>query len=217
MWIPSPTPMARPKQILLVDDNPDDVELTLCAFKRADLAVQVEVARDGVEARTAKAREEAQRVAQVGSWEWQAGDTIFIPPLSWHKHVNETDQPARYYAASSAPLFERLPTMPGVSIDPVFQRHYPVQGAALGHLLGYVRDVDVTNLRRLLRQATVVPIDDATSARALGLMDSFFLSHGLVIPDALIAATALEHGLTLYTRNVRDFQVIPSLTLVRPY
>ena len=48
-------------------------------------------------------------------------------------------------------------------------------------------------------------------------MDSFFLSHGLVIPDALIAATALEHGLALYTRNVRDFQMIPSLTLVRPY
>ena len=75
----------------------------------------------------------------------------------------------------------------------------------------------LAQVRRLLRQATVVPIDDATSARALGLMDSYFLSHGLVIPDALIAATALEHGLTLYTRNVRDFQMIPSLILVRPY
>jgi predicted nucleic acid-binding protein len=38
----------------------------------------------------------------------------------------------------------------------------------------------------------------------------------LLIADALIAATALELGLTLYTRNVRDFQMIPGL-VVRPY
>jgi predicted nucleic acid-binding protein len=48
-------------------------------------------------------------------------------------------------------------------------------------------------------------------------MDSFFLSHGLLIADALIAATALELGLTLYTPNVRDFQLIPALKVVRPY
>lgn len=36
--------------LLLVEDNPDDVELTLRAFKRAHLANPVTVARDGVEA-----------------------------------------------------------------------------------------------------------------------------------------------------------------------
>jgi two-component system response regulator len=36
--------------ILLVEDNPDDVELTLQAFKTANLANAVHVARDGVEA-----------------------------------------------------------------------------------------------------------------------------------------------------------------------
>ncbi|MGA2287454.1 response regulator [Bradyrhizobium sp.] len=36
--------------ILLVEDNPDDVELTLHAFKMANLGNQVHVARDGVEA-----------------------------------------------------------------------------------------------------------------------------------------------------------------------
>ena len=75
----------------------------------------------------------------------------------------------------------------------------------------------LAQVRQLLQQATVVPLDAATSRRALELMDWFFLSHGLLIPDALIAATALEHHLTLYTRNVRDFQMVRSLTVVQPY
>ena len=35
--------------------------------------------------------------------------------------------------------------------------------------------------------------------------------------DALIAATALEQGLTLITRNERDFQWIPELSIVNPF
>ena len=75
----------------------------------------------------------------------------------------------------------------------------------------------LTEVRRLLRQLTIVPIDAAVSQTALQLMDSYFLSHGLSIPDAFIAATALENGLILYTRNVRDLQTIPSLVVARPY
>jgi predicted nucleic acid-binding protein len=48
-------------------------------------------------------------------------------------------------------------------------------------------------------------------------MQRFYLSHGLLIPDALIAATALDYGVTLYTKNVRHFLMIPGLTVVRPY
>lgn len=38
------------KTILLVEDNPDDVKLTLHAFRRLNLANEIIVARDGVEA-----------------------------------------------------------------------------------------------------------------------------------------------------------------------
>jgi two-component system response regulator len=37
-------------EILLVEDNPDDVELTLLALRREKLANRIEVARDGEEA-----------------------------------------------------------------------------------------------------------------------------------------------------------------------
>jgi CheY-like chemotaxis protein/DNA-binding XRE family transcriptional regulator len=43
-------PTARLIEILLVEDNPDDVEMTLQAFKKARFANRVQVVRDGAEA-----------------------------------------------------------------------------------------------------------------------------------------------------------------------
>jgi two-component system response regulator len=40
----------RPRTLLLVDDSPDDVTLTLWAFKKCHLDAAITVARDGVEA-----------------------------------------------------------------------------------------------------------------------------------------------------------------------
>lgn len=36
-------------------------------------------------------------------------------------------------------------------------------------------------------------------------------------PDALIAATALEHGLALVTRNRRDFERVNGLRVLDPH
>jgi two-component system, response regulator len=42
--------MSEPVEILLVEDNPDDVELALRAFARINLTNRIHVARDGEEA-----------------------------------------------------------------------------------------------------------------------------------------------------------------------
>jgi len=76
---------------------------------------------------------------------------------------------------------------------------------------------ELRQIQQFLRQVTSLPVSASISQAAHQLMESFSLSHGLQIPDALIAATALEHGLTLYTKNRRHFQMISGLTVHRPY
>jgi predicted nucleic acid-binding protein len=61
------------------------------------------------------------------------------------------------------------------------------------------------------RQAALLPLTEPISRRATALMEAMVLSHGLQLGDALIAATALEHGLTLLTGNVRHFAAVPGL------
>jgi predicted nucleic acid-binding protein len=48
----------------------------------------------------------------------------------------------------------------------------------------------------------------------LRLMKLYAISHGLRIPDALIAATAMEENLTLVTANIKHFSFIKDLSLL---
>lgn len=43
------------------------------------------------------------------------------------------------------------------------------------------------------------------------LIDAYALSHGVQLGDALIAATALEHDLTVFTANAKHFGAIDGL------
>jgi predicted nucleic acid-binding protein len=46
---------------------------------------------------------------------------------------------------------------------------------------------------------------------------AYHLSHGLGLLDALIAACAVGHSATLYTFNVKHYQVVPGLVTAQPY
>jgi len=63
------------------------------------------------------------------------------------------------------------------------------------------------------RSATLWPLTEAITRRATDLMESLVLSHGLQMGDALISATALEHGLVVLTGNVKHFGAVQGLQL----
>jgi toxin FitB len=71
-------------------------------------------------------------------------------------------------------------------------------------------DADV--LRRLLSRMRELSIDSSIAERAGALKRTTQVP----TPDALIAATALEHGLALMTRNERHFGRVPGLELLPP-
>jgi len=79
---------------------------------------------------------------------------------------------------------------------------------------------NLTELRRLdavFESFRTIHISEEASRQALHWMKAYRLSHGLTIPDALIAATAQISGLSLYTKNTKHFQMIPLLQIIRPY
>jgi len=84
-------------------------------------------------------------------------------------------------------------------------------------LQGGARDkVELRRVEKFLSRFVLITFSDAVSRRAITLMQQYRLSHGLALPDALIAATALENDETLATSNVRDFEFISGLQTISP-
>ena len=59
----------------------------------------------------------------------------------------------------------------------------------------------------------ILPVSAAISDRAMQLIDAYTLSHSVQLGDALIAATALEFGLTVLTANTKHFGAIEGLRI----
>jgi len=74
------------------------------------------------------------------------------------------------------------------------------------------RTAEERHIRRLLEPMVDIPVDALVAERAGRLRRGTDRR----LPDALIAATALEHGLTLVTRNTRHFEGIRGLRLRAP-
>jgi predicted nucleic acid-binding protein len=71
-------------------------------------------------------------------------------------------------------------------------------------------------LERVLPTVSVLPYD-APVARTFGRIQAALArtGRGLADADAIIAATAVHHGLTLVTGNIRHFGRVPGLRIDR--
>lgn len=68
-------------------------------------------------------------------------------------------------------------------------------------------------IEKFLARFATVRLNPTISDLAVDLIRQYRLSHGLLMPDALIAATALSLNEPLATKNQRDYRFIAGLTL----
>jgi len=90
------------------------------------------------------------------------------------------------------------------------------QISALELLVGARDKRDLADIDTFLSAYVIVPLQGLIGTRAYELLKLYAKSHGLHVFDSLIAATAIEEGLTLVTKNRRHFGVIKGLNLEVP-
>ena len=78
---------------------------------------------------------------------------------------------------------------------------------------GALNKRELAKIKSRMQQLEIVNLNHAISEEALNLIERYAKSHGLHIPDALIAATAICRGIQLLTYNVKDFNFIEDITL----
>ena len=89
--------------------------------------------------------------------------------------------------------------------------------SAMELIAGCRNKAEIEKIQNLGADFTLIHLTPLASAKAYMLTLAYSKSHGLAIPDALIAATAITQELELATDNERHFKMIPELTVKCPY
>jgi len=90
------------------------------------------------------------------------------------------------------------------------------QVSALELIVGARDQKELASIDAFLSAYVIVPLRDSTGKRTYELLKLYAKPHGLHVFDSLVAATAIEEGFTLVTRNRRHFGVIKGLSLDVP-
>ena len=78
---------------------------------------------------------------------------------------------------------------------------------------GALNKAELKKIKRHLSSIRIFQIEEEISILASDLIERYAKSHGLQIPDALIAATSINRDLQLYTGNTKDFIYIKNIRL----
>ena len=83
-------------------------------------------------------------------------------------------------------------------------------------IVGCRNKMELRTLEKFLKNFQIVPLDTVISNKALELLRQYRLSHGLLVADSLIAATACNQNWALVTKNQKHYKFINELNLL-PY
>jgi predicted nucleic acid-binding protein len=83
-------------------------------------------------------------------------------------------------------------------------------------IVGCRNKSELRTLEKFLKKFQVVPLDAAISNKAVELLQQYRLSHGLLVADSLIAATATSLNWAFVTKNQKHYRFISGLNLL-PY
>ncbi len=83
-------------------------------------------------------------------------------------------------------------------------------------IVGASNKSELNKINSDVHQFQIALIDNAVSQLAIDLLRNYTLSHGLSLPDALIAATSIVARLDLFTYNVKHYKFIDGINLYTP-
>ena len=99
-------------------------------------------------------------------------------------------------------------------LESIGLNHILIPSVAVMELIQGTRNkTESIQLKKKLRAYHIIHFNEATSKLTIELIEQFRLSHGLLIPDAIIAATAITFNLKLFTYNLKDFKFIPGIQI----
>jgi len=93
----------------------------------------------------------------------------------------------------------------------IMDRDFTVSFVTYIEFLGYKEASELTE--QFISLANVIEIDKDIIEKCILLRRALSIK----LPDAIIAATAISHNLTLITRNIHDFKDIDNLKLLNPW
>ncbi|MBN2444041.1 MAG: type II toxin-antitoxin system VapC family toxin [Spirochaetales bacterium] len=93
-------------------------------------------------------------------------------------------------------------------------QHISISSITLMELLVGARDKqELQKIYKTIQNTSLLHITENISLLSVELINEYTKSHGLLIPDALIAATAIINKIPLLTYNIKDFKFIRNLEL----
>jgi predicted nucleic acid-binding protein len=99
-------------------------------------------------------------------------------------------------------------------VEDLFENDFRISNITFIEVLGFNETPNkLAQLEAFLGMATAIPLDDLVTQQTITLRRQ----RRIQLPDAIIASTALAYNLVLVTRNSKDFERIPNLTVLNPH